>query len=53
MLSREEGLTTDLRLVLKRVQTRDDPGGLLIWWRGLRIVNLRPMLVGERGHTKK
>jgi hypothetical protein len=39
ILSRREGLMTDLGLVLKRVQARDDPRKFLVWWRGLFLVS--------------
>jgi len=48
MLSGRERLAADLGLILKRVQARDDPGVLLVWWGGLRIVSLRSMLIKER-----
>ena len=53
MLSGRERLATDLGLILKSVQARDDPGNLLVWWGGLRIVSSRSRLINERGHTKK
>lgn len=33
---------TDLGLILKRVQTRDDPREFLVRWRGLVLVSLPP-----------
>ena len=44
VLSGRERLATGLGLVLERVQTRDDPGSLLVWWRGLYVVSQRPKL---------
>ena len=35
----KERLTADLGLIFERMQARDNPGVVSVWWRSLHIVN--------------